>query len=156
MRLGGRLRGTAAARRELPPLDPLPGPVQPVPGGALLLPLDRPRERLTADLVAVLRRSGLRVLPGTGWEDYDALVFGSSLVAGELVTSGYPEGTGQMRVRPRLRVRASLLVLGWIVAVVAVSPMAGVACAALALVELARGGWRVTRSVRNTVVEAAG
>src|SRR5206468_9792593 len=68
LRLAGRLHGTAAARRDLPPLDPLPGPARPAPGGVLLLPLDRPREALAEDLVAVLRRAGLRVSTGTGWE----------------------------------------------------------------------------------------
>ena len=86
----GRLGAEADARRELPRLPAAPGPALKHGRDVLLVPLDRPRAELVAWVVAELRRAGLRIEAVTGWEDYDARLIGSSLVCGELRTSGHP------------------------------------------------------------------
>jgi len=149
------VRRGRAARRDLPPNGGLPGPVRRVAGGVLLLPLDRPREQMSAEIVAVLRRAGFRAVDGTGWEDYDALLLTSSLVAGKLVTSGYPEGAVQLAVRSRLRPARTALAVTLAVGAAAIEPLVGVAVALAIAFEIARGLMRARTRVRRTVKDAA-
>jgi hypothetical protein len=154
MRLWGRLRAGAEARRELPAGDPLPGPVQRLRGGVLLLPLDRAREDLVPLVLDALRRRGLRVVTGTGWEDFDATVGGSMLVGGRLVTSAHPEGTVQLRVRRVVRGRraAAVVAAGAVLAVAA--PAGAVALVLVAALDAAVGALRSGPVVRRAI-EAA-
>ncbi len=150
-RMAGRLMHTRAASRDLPPAMPLPSPVLRAGGGVLLLPADRPRAQLAAALVTHLRRAGLRVIPATGWEDYDARILGSLLIVGDLVTSAHPEGSVQLKVRRRPR----LVFLGGLLAVVAgagaVAPLPAAVLALVGAVEVARGWWRTGPLVRRVV-----
>jgi glycosyltransferase involved in cell wall biosynthesis len=156
LRLWGRVRRGRAARRDLPPNGGLPGPIRQVAGGALLLPLDRPREKMAADIVAVLRRAGFRAIDGTGWEDYDALFPTSALVAGKLVTSGFPEGSVQMTIRARPLPLRTAAAVAATVAVAAIAPMAGAIAGALVLLDVGRGLWRAGPGARRVLSSAAG
>ncbi|MDR0342670.1 MAG: glycosyltransferase, partial [Nocardiopsaceae bacterium] len=141
-RTWGRLQQSALARRPAPPAIRLPGPVNHLGGGVLVVPEDRPRPQLAADLVTGLRQRGLRVRVPTGWEDHDAWLLPSLLVAGELVTSGHPPGCIQIRLRRRMRLRR---VAAAALAVAATAPLAPPAAAALAALALADLAWGVLR-----------
>jgi glycosyltransferase involved in cell wall biosynthesis len=156
VRTWGRVRNAPLARRDLPPIAKLAGPLTDTAGG-LLLPATGPREDATATLVAELRRAGYRVVPGTGWEDRDAELIGSSIVKGALVTSAFPEGTLQLRVRRQLRPAASLLwLLAATVVTITAGPVGTVAVAAAAAVEVGRGSWRIGPGFRRAVAGAVG
>jgi len=153
-RTASRLWHSATASRELAPATPLPTPVIEVAPRAILMPADRPRADLATIIVAHLRRAGLRVIPTTGWDDYDARIIGSSLVIGDLITSAYPLGSVQVLVRRRLRLWRTLAfaVLLGIVGLVT-TPGAAAVLALAGAVEVIRGLWRtgslVTRVVRQ-------
>jgi hypothetical protein len=115
VRTWGRARHRAVARRLTQAGPFLPGPMHAAERGTLLTPHVGPRAEVTAAAVAVLLQSGLRVAPGTGWEDFDARVVGGPFVVGDLLTSSHPQGWVQLRVRRRLRwpaVAAFLLLVG--------------------------------------------
>jgi len=153
VRTWGRVRSTADARRELPSAATILGPPR-AERGVLVLPVDGPRAELASAVVANLRRAGLRVLPTTGWEAHDARILASSVVAGDLVTSAFPEGCVQLCVRRRPR-RAGLALLVTAAAVAPASiPLAGVVVAVFA-VELVRGWWRTGAGVTRVLQEAA-
>lgn len=154
VRLWGRWHAGRTAWRDLPQEVPLPGSLRRLPRTTLLLPTDRPRPELTHGVIANLRRAGMRIESATEWEDYDARLIASSLVAGELLTSGYPEGSVQLRVRRRVRAGNLLITLvgaicGWLI-----SPPAGVAVLGVAVFEVVRGLWRTGPLVRRIVRRA--
>ena len=120
VRWWGRRLGATAARTGMDPLPGLSGPVHQAPGGVLVVPADRPRPEVAAGIVGLLRQERVRTWPATEWEDCDAHVRGSSLVVGDLVTSACPEGTVQVRIRRRLRLRRVLGLALVMVGVVAV------------------------------------
>ncbi len=160
LRLGGRFVHTALASRDLPPAEALPRPVIGLGKGVLLMPADRPRAELAAALVTHLRRAGLRVIPATGWEDFDARLIGSAFVLGDLITSRHPEGSVQLRVRRRLRAGPTLALLAMVVAVALLAPIPAAALLVVAGVEGLRGVWRtgplVHRVVRQGSAETPG
>jgi hypothetical protein len=119
-----------------------------------MLPGSQPRASTAAAIVEAVRRTGIAVRHPTGWEDYDAEVLGSFLIAGRIVTLGEPDGIIQMRVRRRLRSWALVAVVA-IFAVSILSRPAAAALAAGALLELIRGWWRTGPVVRRAVSEAA-
>jgi GT2 family glycosyltransferase/exo-beta-1,3-glucanase (GH17 family) len=140
----GRARSRRPARDELP-VPPVPQDVRrPVPGGVEVV-TDRERGAFVADLVVRLRRLGVRVAPGTGWEEADARLLLSPLLGGDLVSSAFPQGTIQLAVRtvPRpVRIAGALITC---VIAFLVHPAAGVVVAALVLAELGRGYLRIRR-----------
>jgi glycosyltransferase involved in cell wall biosynthesis len=154
VRTRARWKEDRLSRRQAPSYAGLPGPVQRLNDGVLLLPEDRPRAQLAADVVGNLRRAGFAVAVPSGWEDHDATLVGSWLVLGELVTSSHPVGCVQVRVRRRLRVRR----LGVVVAVAGltavVSPWAPLLVGAAALADTARGARRTGPLVSFVVEEA--
>jgi glycosyltransferase involved in cell wall biosynthesis len=147
VRTWGRRRAGTLARQQLPPPIPLPGPASLAPGGTVLLPADGPRADVAAAMVAALRRRGVRVTAPTGWEDHDARLALSALVAGDLVTSNHPPGTVQACVRPRLRVAraAGSLSVGLLLGLLA--PVLAAAVQVLVWADLGRGWWRARRGV---------
>lgn len=152
VRLWGRWRGLPDARRELPRGTRLPVPVEDLGRGVLLLPHDRDRAELTADVVHALRCAGLRVLPATGWEEHDARLIGSTVLLGDLVTSAHPDGCVQLRVRPR--VRGLRLGLGLAVAalVISVGLLSAAAVVLVALgAEVVRGIVRIGPTARRAI-----
>jgi GT2 family glycosyltransferase len=141
-RTWGRARHTKPARRDLPPVAAIAGPVLAEAGGALVLALDRPRADLTADVITALRRAGVRMLPASGWEDHDARFHASWLVAGELLTSAHPKGCVTIGFRRRLRRRSVVVAAAVAAAVAALAPVLVAPAALLAGGDLARGWWR--------------
>jgi hypothetical protein len=130
-RAWGRSRNRANARRDLPGRQPLPVPCLRVGHGLLVMPEDRPRPDFAMAVISELRRSGVRVIPASGWEDYDARVLASTFVYGDLQTSSHPTGFVQLRIRRRLR-RVRLGVAAAIAAAVSLlSPSFGVEIASL-------------------------
>ena len=154
VRWWGRRRALSSARTGLDVRPPLTGPVREVPGGVLLLPADRPRADIAADIVGLLRQEGIRAWPASEWEACDAHVLGSSLVVGDVVTSGHPHGTVQVRVRTRIRTPRAVGLAAVILAVVTVDRLSVLPFGAMA------SGWRafelgVTSAVAAYVVSAA-
>jgi len=151
LRIGGRLVYANGASRDLPRAVPLPGPVIDLGRGVLLMPADRPRAELAQAVVTQIRRSGIRVIATTGWEDHDARILASTLVAGELITSAHPQGQVQVRIRGRLRrgPAAALLALVGLLALLAPVPALVLALAGAA--EAVRGTWRMKRLFRRVI-----
>ena len=156
VRRWGRLRAAVAARRGLPAVAPLPGPVGKARRGVLVLPDDRPRAELAAAVVSVLQRAGLKALTPSGWEDYDARFLGSAFVHGDLVTSGHPMGAVQVRMRHRLRGLRLAGATAVAVAAGLASVRIGLAAGGLVLASLVIGWWRTGPAARRVVREAAG
>ena len=121
----------------------------------MLLPLDRPRDEFAAAVVAEMQRAGVRVQAPNGWEDYDARLLVSTLVAGDLVTSAYPEGYVQLRVRRRPR-RARLVCAAVAAGTgAAASPILAALLAAVAAADIGRGFWRSGPLLRRLLRGAA-
>jgi O-antigen biosynthesis protein len=130
-------------------------PVKRLSGGVLLLPLDEPRASYVPRLCSCLHAAGIRTATASPWDDHDAIVSGSSLVVGGLLTSAHPEGTVQLRIDPRPRL-GRLVGLACVIAVLAAfAPVAAGAVAALAALEAARGLWRIGPAARRAVERAA-
>ncbi len=155
VRTWGRFRHRELARRDLPPASTIAGPVTVLPHGVLLVPEAGPRSELTGTIVTGLRRAHLRVLPPTGWEDYDARIVGSLLLSGDLLTSAHPIGSMQIRVRRRLRWWSVAFVGACAALVAAESVWLIPAVLALGGVNLAIGYRRTGSSVRRVVKRAA-
>jgi hypothetical protein len=154
-RTWGRLRHREVARRDLPPAANIPGPATPLPGGVVLFADEGDRAGLAAQIVGVLRRHGYRVLPASGWEDYDARVVGSLLVHGELVTSAHPIGSVQMRVRRRFRRGPALVVAVGVCLLSLASVWVGAVAVVGAGASVALGLRRTGAGVRRIVVAAS-
>ena len=153
VRSWGRRRGEALARVGLDAHPAFTGPVSQVPGGVLLVPADRPRADIAAGIVGLLRQDGMRAWPASEWEACDAHVVGSSLVVGDLVTSGHPEGTVQVRVRTRMRTQRAMGLAAVILLVVTVDRLSILPFGTMA------SGWRafelcITSAVAAYVVSA--
>lgn len=153
----GRLRATPSARRDLPDLSPLAGPVRRLSHGILVLPADGPRDRTTRSVIDVIRRAGFAVTTPTGWERRDVGVLASGLISADLLTAGHATGLVQIQLRPRLR-RTSAVVTT-IMAAAAVASLgrgSGLAIAFLALADATIGVWRTRVGVPRAVARAAG
>jgi hypothetical protein len=149
-RTWGRVRYRAIARNGVGSSQKLPGPVTRLRGGVLLLPESRPRAEVACALLNALRGVGLRVSAPSGWENFDARVFGSTLVMGELITSSHPPGCVQIRVRRRPRMTVAVICAA-ACAMAMVEPIAAAVIGASALAEASRGVWRTGRLVRKTI-----
>ncbi len=151
VRSWGRLRHGPAARRVLARERWLEGPATVVDRRTVLLPATGARAEVADAVGDVLRRTGRRVRPVTGWEDHDGRYGASWLVDGSIVTSGHVEGTVQVRVDAHLRTGPALLSAASVLAVATVStPLAVVLATALAGV-LARGWWRAGPGARRRI-----
>jgi hypothetical protein len=155
VRAWGRMSTTSTARRDLGPPAALLGPAR-AARGVVLLPIDGPRELVSATVVDVVRRAGLTAIGPTGWENWDARLLGSLLVAGVLVTSGHVEGTIQIRVQRRLRMVGITAASALVVLAAVIQPALGVAAAAVAVADIVLGMWRTGPVVRRAIVQAAG
>lgn len=155
VRTWGRARHRPIARRRGQRRPSLPGPMRAIGGGTLLAPHEGPRAEVTAAAVAVLHLSGLRVAPGTGWEDFDARVMGGPFLVGELLTSSHPQGWVQLRVRRRLRWRAVAAFLSLVCLVATVDLLPAVVVLAAGLAEVVRELWRTGGAVHRVLEEAA-
>jgi O-antigen biosynthesis protein len=154
-RLWGRARHAAAAQRNVDRCIGLPGPARVVAGGVILLPEDRPRPQVAAQIIACLAAAGLRCSTPTGWEDHDAALAASSLVDGELLTSAHA-GAVQVRIRPRLRRGRLALALAAVgVLAAAAGAVPALALSAATAWELGRGLRRAGPGARRAIVDAA-
>jgi O-antigen biosynthesis protein len=133
VRFWGRNRHRNGANRDFDRHRRLPESVSRAPGGIVVVPDDRPRLELAAALVSALRSRGVRALPSSGWEDYDARLLLSAFAYGELQTSSHPEGFVQVRIRTRPRIRRLTAAIAMTIAAAWFSPVLG----ALALVPVA-------------------
>ena len=147
----GRLTAAADTAGVGAPQAPMPGPAERRPGGTLLLPLRGLRAELMRTLMGHLRAGGLHVLPPTGWEDYDFRVIGSSLVTGDVVSSGHVDGFVQLRVRLRLRMIPALVTAGLVAILLLLAPVAIGVVAVVATSELIRGIWNARVRVRAVI-----
>jgi hypothetical protein len=149
VRTWGRMRQAPAARRQLPPPADFPRPARRGRRGVLLFAETGLRADLAAGLVGAIRRGGVRALPSTGWDDYDAELLGSALVVGRLVTSSHPEGCVQVAVfrSPRWRRIAEAALL--LAVLVFVSVPLAIVFGALVAIETGRGWWRTGPLVRR-------
>jgi cellulose synthase/poly-beta-1,6-N-acetylglucosamine synthase-like glycosyltransferase len=134
---------------------PLLTPVVSGRHGTLLLGAVGPREEMAAGIVSHLRAAGLRTISANGWEDYDARLLGSMLVTGDVVTSGHPVGSVQLRVRRRVRwIPLGLLLVPTVLLGLA-HPIALAAGALVIAASASRGIYRTGPLVRRTIREAA-
>jgi len=115
----------------------------------------RPRPEVAETVVQLLRRAGLRVVPPTGWESYDALVLASALVGAELVTSAHPPGWLQLRLRRFIRPKPALLLAAIISVAALTDARLAIVLAAAAVANLALGWWRTGPGV-NRVLTSRG
>jgi hypothetical protein len=106
------------------------------------MPERRPRPELAETIVQLLRKSGMRVVPPTGWEAYDALVLASAFVRAQLITSAHPQGWLQLRMRRSLRWKPLLLAASAIALVAAADPRLAMALAVGCALNVALGLWR--------------
>lgn len=154
VRAWGRLHAGRLARRELPDSTCLPGPAT-SRGGVVVLPACEERVELSAGIVEVVRRSGIRAAAPSGWEDHDARLSLSVLTVGDVVSSGHPVGWLQVKVRPGFRngrVAASLAAAALFALTV---PVGAVAVLGLAAVDAGAGLWRARIGVPRIIRDAA-
>lgn len=126
-------------------------------GGAIVIIEDRiPRVSLLSQFIDGFRGAGLRVVPVTGWEDHDIEVISSLLVRGRLLSSSHPPGWIQVRLRMRARPVIAPALLGVVVLLAMLQPLAAAVLVALGAVSLARGIYRLQRCFRAMVAESRG
>jgi O-antigen biosynthesis protein len=155
VRSWGRYRSRSLARRDVAHHDPLPAPTLTLPGGIVVLPEDRPRVDVAAAVVARLRQAGARVVPPSGWEDFDARLGGLPFIEADVQTSGYPEGFVQLRMR--IRVRGSRVLVALVVsALLALLDLRlGTAAALLVLAETTREALKARVLFRQATSDSA-
>lgn len=146
-------RRTARPGGHSPPR--LPGPLKATGKGTFIAPCDGSRADISAAAVNVLQCAGMRISPGTGWEDFDARLRGGLFVVADLVTADYPAGWVQFRVRRRLRRRPAASALALIGVTAFIAPLLALILLALVCVEVCRGLWRTGRPIRRALLQAA-
>ena len=153
-RTWARTRFLSRAGRQAPAPPPLARSPRELSGGTLLWDEDRPRPELAAAIASALRRCGVPVTAATAWEDHDGRLAGSALVAGELLTSSHPDGSVQVRIRPRLRRGVAAGAASALAVAAVVSQPAVPLLLAVAGVEAGRGWWRVGPKARRIILSA--
>lgn len=145
----GRWRHRTAAYQNLP--SALSVQVGKMRRGIISIPSELARPALVSGIVDRLRRSGVMVLPVTGWEDHDGQVVGSFLVRGQLLSSAHVAGVTQVRLRRKVRwtVAAGLAAAGLLA--VALSPLLAVPLLAAGLGDTAVGMYRTGPRIRRVL-----
>lgn len=154
-RAWGRARNRSLARRNAISVRALAGPIQSLGHGVFLMPEKRPRPELAENVVQLLRKGGMRVMPPTGWEPYDALLLASALIGAQLVTSAHPPGWLQLRFRRYLRWKTALVVGGVITVAALMDTRLALAVGALTAMNLVLGLWRTGPGVRRMLMRAS-
>ncbi len=103
-------------------------------------------------MVQLLRKAGMRVVPPTGWESYDALLLGSAMVGAKLVTSAHPPGHLQLRVRRYIRWQSAVIAGAAIVVAALTDPRLAVALGLLVATNIALGLWRTGWGLRRALL----
>jgi hypothetical protein len=142
VRAWGRTRNRAAVLQ-----SPVQTAVVPRPTGrgakrVLVYDADRDRAALATALIVLLRAGGLPVVAATGWEDHDARFGAGPFVRGEMITSDYPSGCIQVRVRRRVRASAVVAVVIGAGEALSVSGALFAAVVATAVLATLHGLWR--------------
>jgi len=150
-RAWGRARNRALARRSAVTVRELAGPIQNLGRGIYLMPEKRPRPEIAENLVQRVRRTGMRVVPPTGWESHDALVMASTLVGAELMTSAHPPGWVQLRIRRFLRWKPALVVAALIGIGAMTDARLAAAVGVAAIANIAFGMWRTGPGLRRVL-----
>ena len=153
-RAWGRARNRSLARRNAIAVSAL-GSIQNLGHGTFLMSETRPRAELAENVVQLLRKAGMRVVPPTGWEPYDALVLASVLVGAEVVTSAHPPGWVQLRVRRYLRWKIALVAATVIGAAALMDLNLALAFGIVAVVDGAWGIWRTGPGLRRVLIGGA-
>jgi hypothetical protein len=156
VRSWGRYRSRHLARRDTLTHAPLPAPVSTLGGGVVVLPQDRDRADVAAAVIGGLRREGARVLPPSGWEDFDARLAASPFVVADVQTSGYPEGFVQVRMRTRMRWGRLAAAVAAAVALGVVHPAMGAIFAGATLAETGRELVRAQLLLRRAIGGSGG
>lgn len=151
-RVWGRITSTPSATRSRPQGDPIAGPLRRV-RKVVVAPAQGPRANTVAAFVESIRRAGLDVHQSAGWEEPDATVLGSTLVAADIFSVGQPAGVVQVRARRRLRLVAWALAVFLGVALLFNLGL-GVVVAVVAVCELVRGWWRTGRRLQSAIDHA--
>lgn len=155
VRTWGRSRHRSAARQNGQLRPQLPGPMTFTGRGTMIAPYEGSRAELAAAAVNVLQLAGVRVSPGTGWEDYDARLSGGLFVLAGLVTSDHPQGWVQLRIRRGLRWRAAATALAVTGIAAFISPLLALLAVAGVLAETCRGLWCTGKRVHRALAKAA-
>jgi hypothetical protein len=153
-RAWGRARNRSLARRNAIAVRAL-GPIQSLGRGTFLISEKLPRAELAENVVQLLRKAGMRVVPPTGWEPYDALVLASVLIGAEVVTSAHPPGWVQLRVRRYLRWKMALVAGGAIIVAALMDPRLALALGIVTLVNAGWGIWRTGPGLRRVLSGSA-
>jgi hypothetical protein len=151
----GRARNRSLARRTAIPVRPL-GSIQSLGHGVFLMPEKRPRPELAENVVQLLRKVGMRVVPPTGWESYDALVLASLLIGAEVITSSHPPGWLQLRIRRYVRWKMALVAVGAIIVAAVMDPRLALALGIVTLINAGWGIWRTGPGLRHALMKASG
>jgi hypothetical protein len=151
-RAWGRARNRSLARRKAIAVRALARPIESVGGGVLVVSETRPRPEVAENVVQLLRKAGMRVVPPTGWEPYDALLLGSAMVGARLITSAHPPGQLQLRVQRYIRWQAAVIAAAAIVVAALTDPRLALALAVLVAANIALGLWRTTRGLRRALL----
>jgi glycosyltransferase involved in cell wall biosynthesis len=148
-RAWGRARAARAARQGLLTPRVVIGSSYALPGGVVALHTSAARQEVAAALLATTRRAGLTVTSPTGWEDHDLSVMGSLLVAGDIVTSGHPDGAVQVRVRRRVRLGSAVAAVAAVGVAALLDARVAALAAAITVVDVVRGTWRTGLALRR-------
>jgi hypothetical protein len=154
VRTWSRWRVGAEARRGNANGHWLPAPVSTGSSGTVLYPATTTRAEFAAAVVGILRASGLRVSPVTGWEDHDGLIPASALVEAVIVTSAFPEGCMQLRIRRRPRWRRVAACAVLIACVGVAAPLLAAVGALAAFADLSIGFARTGRRLQRHLITA--
>jgi len=153
-RAWGRARNRSLARRKAIAAPAL-GPIQSLGRGVFLMQEKRPRPELAENVVQLLRKAGMRVVPPTGWEAYDALVLASLLIGAEVITSAHPPGWLQLKVRRYVRWKMALVAGGAIIVAALMDPRLALALGVVTLVNAGWGIWRTGPGLRRVLSGSA-
>jgi glycosyltransferase involved in cell wall biosynthesis len=154
-RAWGRARNRSLARRNAIAVRAL-GPIQSLGRGIFLLPDKRPRQEVAENAVQLLRKAGMRVVPPSGWEPYDALVLASLLIGAQVVTSAHPPGWLQLRIRRYLRWKTAVVAAGAIAVAALMDPRLALLLAIVTLVNAGWGIWRTGPGLRGALMRVSG
>jgi cellulose synthase/poly-beta-1,6-N-acetylglucosamine synthase-like glycosyltransferase/exo-beta-1,3-glucanase (GH17 family) len=140
-RTWGRSRARRPAREDLPAPDGAEPVLRRVDGGLEAVTWED-RSAFMSRVIAGLRRKGVHVVVGSGWDGADATLLLSWAVEGALVSSAYPEGTIQLALRTKLRVRRMVVAVGADALLAVLSPWAGAVAVVVVLAALVKGVWQ--------------
>ena len=101
-----------------------------------------------------LRRVGLIAAPASPWADHDAAFDASLAVRARLVSSAYPEGFVQLRVRRRMR-PAGFAVACLAFAIAMIAPVLVLPVGLICAVDVGIGYWRSGPHARRVLVDGA-